>query len=749
VSPIRLSTGRTVSPLKRPRLAAARDLVLLSAPPAPFPTRKKLDLQVEGGPRELAAELSRPTVLKVNGARLAAPYLVERTARLESPRVEAPGWKDWPLTDPVGERLPGYFDDPLPGPAPLPASLLEGEESQVLATLIPRLAPPLLTLEDPPIPEPIPEHVRQAAQALLAEPSLLVADDQGTGKRLSACLALGALLQQGRARRVVILTPDSQSRTWAGLLSEWCPAVDVLFARGEGLERRRAWKSTANIIVTTLQTFADDLSRGSLDPKMQAIDVLLVDSALAAIHLFPKPFSALAALPVPRRWALAGGLPPDNDDWRVLFHYLLPQEPLPGPQDSLTNLRERYGAYYLRRTKADKRSELGAKKRTEIWLDLDEKQRRAYGEALAEERHRLTKLGTAVTRTHIETAMARLNQATAFAPGSFDGIKMRALLDLLESVVAGDDKLIVFSQYGERALDQLVPPLEAYGALRLPSTATEAERDQILSSFRRDTRRHLLLADLEARGDGQPMPASHVLHFDVSWNSARRSRAEIRFYPELRPETPLNLYEFWVADTHDENLHYLLDERHLLPRDLPHGTQPAELEERLSMKDWLETVFSMGEDRRKAKPEERAPTTGLLPGTASLRLELEALSEEELLRALEQLMQALGFPHAQRLETPAEGGDGVQQDVIAWRQGPAGEEKALGRVIRSDKNIGVAEGRALLEMVEERGDCLGGYLVTTADFTNACKTLADESEGRLALVSGAEFYRHLHILRWL
>ncbi len=52
-------------------------------------------------------------------------------------------------------------------------------------------------------------------------------------------------------------------------------------------------------------------------------------------------------------------------------------------------------------------------------------------------------------------------------------------------------------------------------------------------------------------------------------------------------------------------------------------------------------------------------------------------------------------------------------------------------------------------MVEDRGDCLGGYLVTTADFTNACKSLADESEGRLALVSGAEFYRHLHILRWL
>ncbi len=382
-------------------------------------------MHAEGLARGLTAGLSGPRVLRVNGARMTGPAQIELGARLVAPGVEAPEWKDWPLAEPIGDLLPKYADGRLSGPAPLPIPSLEQDEYGVLSVLLPRLAPPALTLEDPPVPEPIPGHVRQAAQALLAEPSLLVADDEGTGKRLSACLALGALLQQGLAQRCIILSPDSQIRTWTGLLAEWCPAVEVLLAKGEVLTRRRAWRSGANVIVTTLQTFADDLNRGSLDPKARAIDVVLVDSALAAIHLFPKPFSSLAPLPVPRRWALAGGLPSDNDDWRVLFHYLLPQEPLPGPQDLLTNLRERYAPYYLRRTKADLQSELGAKQRTEIWLDLDEKQRRAYGEALAEERHRLSKLDTAVTRTHVETAMARLNQATAFAPGSFDGIKMQ------------------------------------------------------------------------------------------------------------------------------------------------------------------------------------------------------------------------------------------------------------------------------------------------------------------------------------
>jgi len=48
--------------------------------------------------------------------------------------------------------------------------------------------------------------------------------------------------------------------------------------------------------------------------------------------------------------------------------------------------------------------------------------------------------------------------------------------------------------------------------------------------------------------------------------------------------------------------------------------------------------------------------------------------------------------------------------------------------------------------MEMRRDCVGAYLITTSDFTAACRKLADESQGQLALVSGAELYRHLHIL---
>ena len=48
---------------------------------------------------------------------------------------------------------------------------------------------------------------------------------------------------------------------------------------------------------------------------------------------------------------------------------------------------------------------------------------------------------------------------------------------------------------------------------------------------------------------------------------------------------------------------------------------------------------------------------------------------------------------------------------------------------------------------EERNKQLA-YLIATSDFTPACKKHADQAAGKLALVSGAELWRHLHILGW-
>ena len=210
----------------------------------------------------------------------------------------------------------------------------------------------------------------------------------------------------------------------------------------------------------------------------------------------------------------------------------------------------------------------------------------AYQEALTDERERLSKLGEAVTRSHVMTAIDRLKKASNFAQDWLDGVKVRALVDLIEDLSSSGAKIVVFSHYIEEGLDQLRPALEAYGVLSLYKETSDSERSRILEAFRKDAQWHVLLMETGARIDGEPLPeATYISHFDHSWNPAIRRRAEIRLNPSLGPIPPLNIYEFWVAETIDEKIYALLGERSLLPHLIPDDTQPDELEEKLTLDD--------------------------------------------------------------------------------------------------------------------------------------------------------------------
>jgi hypothetical protein len=202
-----------------------------------------------------------------------------------------------------------------------------------------------------------------------------------------------------------------------------------------------------------------------------------------------------------------------------------------------------------------------------------------------------------------------------------------------------------------------------------------------------------------------------------------------------------------MAGTVEERIHAHLLARSLLPGDLAKDTRPSELEEILPVSDWTRNILEVDAieraPRRSPKPR---PGTGLLPATSDLRLQLSQLSPEQLQTAVEELMNALGFPDTESLGVPkAKGGD-----LLAWRNAEHEKvDRVLVRYVRSEKNVGVREGRKLLKDLDRRLDSLAAYLVTTTEFTSSCRKLADDSEGRLALISGAELFRHLHVIGWI
>jgi hypothetical protein len=172
-----------------------------------------------------------------------------------------------------------------------------------------------------------------------------------------------------------------------------------------------------------------------------------------------------------------------------------------------------------------------------------------------------------------------------------------------------------------------------------------------------------------------------------------------------------------------------------LPTDVSPPTLDAEPEEAVPEEETLDT------EEESPQPPSLA-VTGLLPGDALKDTHWARVTPEELMEEVKLLMQALGYPEAETLSEPDEKGG----DLLAWREKEGHIKKVLVRCVRSTKNVGVRQGRSLIKSMEAREDCLGAYLVATSDFTQSCRNLASESGGKLDLVSGAEFYRHLHIL---
>lgn len=719
-----MSTGRSVTPLRRPGFSSVRDLHILDLVIEALPPRAEIRLAAgQGWAPPLLAGPPFITELPIAG-------LSSSALQLEAKMEPAGGFEG---------RFSAMAEPITLGSGPsTPASAGE------LSRLVPLFHPPVLPegeLEAAPS-EGIRSYQVTAIERLTAHTAFLLADDPGTGKSTSVCLALAALFRGRQARRALVVCPKASRRHWLDELTRLAPGLTVHVVRGDRRARDHVWRTDAHVLVGDYQVLAEDIARGSLADERLQFDVLVMDQLSSVSRRSALVADSLTRIDAGRRWGLAGAMPLEAADWRAIFRLIDPKTVEPAADPSLPILRDRFLPHVLRRRKSELASQLPKLTRQQVWLDLDEGQAVAYRETLAEERHRLSQLGGSATLTHVRAAVERLQQVCAFAPESLDGPKVRALVDLMEEVALAGGKVVVFSQFPDAVLDRLQPILEAYGAVRLEGEGAEADQERALESFRGRPDRRILLADANAPRLGpMPVEASYVVHFDHDWRPERRHQLETQLFPDLGPRPPTSVYEYWMAETIDETLHTLLVERGAPAAELSAG--PAGT---ITVEDWLDRVLEIPRQRsRRAAPGQAPEGTAWLPGTNVLRSQLSELPPERLVAGVGMFFRALGHGEAHLVRPVTEEG----ADLIVER-GPAGApERLFVRCLRAIKNVGVAEGRSLLEDLEAQRGFMGACLVVTTDFTEALRKLADGSEGRLSLVSGAELYRHLHILGWL
>ena len=409
---------------------------------------------------------------------------------------------------------------------------------------------PLLTEQS--VELPLYPYQRAGVSRLLRAKRLLLADDMGLGKTLQVVASLKKLLESGRVYRVLVVAPTSLLTNWAVECLKWAPEISVRVGGGATARATiRACWNYAHVIITNYEQLRSV-------PKPLTVrmpDVVVLDEAHRVRSWENQAVRGIRRLKPEYMWALTGTpLEKGRIDLVGLMSLLVPggfrrrDERLPP-----WLLRAKIRPYTLRREKAHVLAELPSITFRPEHVNLSEKQRRRYDEVLRD----------AHSAGNPVALFGQLRTLCDYDPKSGESGKLDRVVELLEDIVEGEQKAIVFSYLleplrllGNRLKRRGLPFCGIYEG-QLNAVA----RQRMIEAFRSLPGGGALLASLRAAGEGLTLTeAQHVVLINRWWNPSSNAQAIDRVH-RIGQRRPVTVYYLQATETIEERLSELLADK--------------------------------------------------------------------------------------------------------------------------------------------------------------------------------------------
>lgn len=141
--------------------------------------------------------------------------------------------------------------------------------------------------------------------------------------------------------------------------------------------------------------------------------------------------------------------------------------------------------------------------------------------------------------------------------------KSLLLLDLLQSIVECNQKVLIFTQFKEMG-DMLVPMITkriGERPLFLHGGCSVKERKELVERFQNNRGDCVFLLSLKAAGTGLNLTAaSHVIHYDLWWNPAVEAQATDRAYRIGQHQNVL-VHRFITRNTFEERIDAMIQQK--------------------------------------------------------------------------------------------------------------------------------------------------------------------------------------------
>jgi superfamily II DNA or RNA helicase len=378
----------------------------------------------------------------------------------------------------------------------------------------------------------------------------ILADEMGLGKTFQVLAHLD-LLDKANRLPSLIVCPTSLVFNWEAEAAKFVPQLHVLALHGAQRQERFAEIPRHDVIVTSYAL----LRRDAVHYAGIEFDTVILDEAQHIKNRQTQNAQAVKSIRGAHRLVLTG-TPLENsvlDLWSI-FDFLMP-----GYLGSAQDFRERYETsivrdkdsaaqarlsrrlrpFMLRRLKRDVAADLPEKIEQVSYCELNEDQRALYQQLLETGRREMLDAASggnqARGRMLVLTTLLRLRQICCDArllkldkPVSSISGKTELFLELLEEVIDGGHRVLVFSQFTSM-LGLLRDELAGEKIEFCYLDGATKDRSAVVDKFQRDAAIPVFLISLKAGGTGLNLTgADTVIHFDPWWNPAVEAQATDR-----------------------------------------------------------------------------------------------------------------------------------------------------------------------------------------------------------------------------
>ncbi|MEO7018973.1 MAG: DEAD/DEAH box helicase [Ktedonobacteraceae bacterium] len=418
-------------------------------------------------------------------------------------------------------------------------------------------------------------------------------DSMGLGKTIQL---ITLLLHDREVRQeetpsdpALLICPMSIVGNWQREVEKFAPSLNVMVHHGNERLSGEAFVEEAkqhDIVITTYALALRDKEHlAALDWEYVVVDEAqnikneAAKQTVAIKNIKARHKIALTGTPVENRlselWSIMEFLNPgylgSATDFRKQF--AIPIERF-RDADRSDMLKRVIQPFLLRRLKTDKSiiADLPDKMEMKVFCNLTQEQASLYEAVVKEMIEKIESADGIERKGLVLSTLMKLKQICNH-PAHFVGDssslpgrsgKLARLEEMLEEVLAGGDKALIFSQFAEMGGMLRRHLQEKFGCevLFLHGGTSKKQRDAMVQRFQEEKRgAPLFILSLKAGGVGLNLTAAnHVFHFDRWWNPAVENQATDRAF-RIGQTKNVQVHKFVCVGTLEERIDMMIEQK--------------------------------------------------------------------------------------------------------------------------------------------------------------------------------------------